>query len=237
MSYGIARMMQINREVRRGDQINIETAVVGIQEPMLEMFTDLMRVNYYVVRGQARPLRQTLSALPVDRLIDPMAIGVCLRGFELTGMEDEVAFVRKAAREHLYDSVLDTWAMPSPSEIFRVQQLSESLGETGPSYPEAWLQHILEVNEEPLFERIVLMHHAEQSDDWQTAANQAQALIEKLPRTEDLHWNLGRAAFHLGQWERARDALGRFVQRCQDELDHPRAVEMLASVEAKLEQP
>jgi hypothetical protein len=77
------------------------------------------------------------------------------------------------------------------------------------------------------------MLHAERKGDWKTVAEHAGELADRQRWAESLQWNLGRAAFRLGDWELARQALGRFVRCCHDELEHPRAVELLAEVEAK----
>jgi hypothetical protein len=142
-------------------------------------------------------------------------------------MEAEAARVRQAAEKALHDAILSSWASADPDGVLRVLGLSELL-HGAPAYPDAWLAHCLAAIDRPEVNRRVRMLDAELRGEWQVVAEHAEALIAAFPYRHDLQWHLGRAAYHLGDWPRARAALRIFVAEVRDSPDLAAAERLLA---------
>ena len=228
----ILRVLEATAALRRGEDPDLAAALGTLNQGVARRIGDRLRLRQALLRKDVEALRRLLATIEEERLLEPRTLDLHLPALQMAGLEEQVAVARVAGKEALYEALLRTWVHPESWDILLVFRLAEILHGKA-VWPKAWKEYCLASVGNPRIRRLMELHDAELRGDWARALEHGEALWAEDATNSDRAWPVGRAAFHLENWDRAQEALGVFVKHAHDRLERAEALEMLEQIQAR----
>ena len=229
-TYGQIRMHEFHVALRTGGVADFDRELAGVPAAGAAAFGNMIKLRHYVQKRDLPALRKTLESISPDELLSERLLAYALRAFELTGMKDELALARTAAKKAVYRGVLAAWVSLDPHEFFRAYDLVDALHDST-ELPRDWFKSS---TAQILNRRASLSIRASddyQRQDWPALLQTADEAIKALPTYYHFYWFRGEALYRLDRQPEAVEPLRIYVRHARDELEFPLATERLRELE------
>jgi hypothetical protein len=229
LSYMMIRLFEITINVRLGEPVDFETACTDLADPRAKFVLQMGSIRHYTQIGDRVALKRTIDQLNAGLLVSPSFVQHVIPPLEALGMAEELRLAREAAGRELRKTVADSWARHDTSSGTRALDLAEILGGTD-TLPAAWIVDMSSGSGDPAFQHRVLMTAALLRSDWAQVEKEAAVLNKDYPTHYHYFWYRGLASHKLGRAREAADALLTYVRYSKDELEYPKAIEILKTL-------
>lgn len=218
------RLYEVQRDLRLGNPVAIESAFSDLDDPRGRFFQIEMGIRHYTQTGDREALRRTLSGLDSARLLSPGLVARTIPAYAVLGRDRRIAL--EAARRALRDAVLDSWLQHDEVSGNAALDLALAIDDPG-ALPPGWVWEMGTGPGDPLFQGRVQVVAAYLRRDWTQLEADARELNRAYPTSYSYYWYRGLALQMLGRSGEAAAALTTYTLHAHDELEYPRAVAFL----------
>jgi len=152
-----------------------------------------------------------------------------LPALEYLGLDSEMRIAREVATRELRSAVVNSWAGYDTSAGSRAAGLAELLGNSS-LLPSAWVATLSSSFGDPLLQHRIKIAKALLDSDWVQVEALAATLNRDYPTHYHYFWYRGLALYKLGRNSEAKKALSTYTQYSKDELEYPKALEILKKI-------
>jgi tetratricopeptide (TPR) repeat protein len=225
----VFRVYEVTVATRLGELVNFETALANVNNPVGNYIRQNIRIRAYTQRGDRVALKRVIDHLDTDFLINPYFVSGTIPALEFLGYADELKVARDVAVREMRWSVVESWATGDEAAGGRALKLALVLGDSA-ALPAAWVADMSNFSGNPMFRSTVIMDKACLESDWAGMEKQAALLNRDFPTHYYFFWSRGFALAKLGRKEEAIAALLNYTRYSKDELEYPKAIELLKTL-------
>jgi hypothetical protein len=218
------RLYEVQRDLRLGVPVAVETAFSDLDDPRRPFFQAEMGIRHYTQTGDREALRRALSGIDPGRLLSPGLVTRTIPAYAALGRDRSVAL--EAARRALRDAVLDSWLQHDEASGNAALDLALAIDDPG-ALPPGWIREMGTGTGDPLFQGRVRVVAAYLHRDWAQLEVESAELNRTYPTSYSYYWYRGLALEKLGRPGEAAEALTTYTRHAHDELEYPRAVAIL----------
>ncbi len=223
------RLQEIHVAIRIGQAVDLETCFNGIEHPLKSYIQVRTTLTHHLQTGNDVALRRYLAATDSSLLINLGLADLAMRAFDRLGMKTEAKLAREVCRREIKRVIGASWMSMSARQIFMIERLAEALNEPD-VLPAKWIADVRERMSDPRARHQVLMLDVWLRRDWKAVVKEADVLIALNPSRFDLYWSRGFALSELGKKAEAIRDLTTFVTYSKNQLEYPKALELLAKL-------
>jgi tetratricopeptide (TPR) repeat protein len=236
LSYLVIRLYEVHRDIRLGAPVELETAFSDLNDPRIRLVRERASIRSYTQAGNRAALQRVVDRIDSGRLLSPGFVTQAIPAFDLLGMAEERRLALEAARRALREAVLDSWVRHDESAGGTALDLALAIGDPS-ALPAAWVSAMSSGSGNPQFQGRVRLVEAYLESDWGRVEEEAAELNRDYPASYSYYWYRGLAAHKLGRDREAAKALSTYVRYAHDELEYPRAMELLKALDPAARQP
>jgi hypothetical protein len=230
LSYLVIRLYEIHRSLRLGEPVALETAFSDLSDPRIGIVQERASLRSYTQTGNRAALQRVIDRIDSGRLLSAGFVAQAIPAFDLLGMKEERRMAVEAARRALRESVLDSWVRHDDSSGDTALDLALAIGDPS-ALPAAWVAAMGAGPGDPRFQGRVRLVEAYLESDWGRVEKESAELNRNYPTSYSYYWYRGLAAHKLGRDREAAEALSIYARYAHDELEYPRAVELLKALD------
>ncbi|HEY4302489.1 MAG TPA: DUF3857 domain-containing transglutaminase family protein [Candidatus Didemnitutus sp.] len=228
-TYAAIRHYEAQRDYRLGTLTTPESVLADLPNAEMRNWASVTALNVYLQRGDRDSLRRVVASLDARVLANPDFVFVTVPAFHALGMSAEENVARETAKRRVAQMIGESWMVPDPQLIERVATTALAL-EDGSMIPDAWIADLKSDGWNPIACAEACAIKAYLGKDWAALATISDRLVHLGPAIYSNYWYVGIAAAKQNRRDDAIRALTTYVQYAHDELNHPRAVELLRNL-------
>jgi hypothetical protein len=207
--------------------VALDTAFSDLDDPRAGIVEAMEGIRMYTQTRDLDALRRTVGRMGPVRLLDPAFVAQTIPAYRLLGIEPGLAL--EAARRALRDAILDSWLRHDDSSGGTALDLALAIDDPA-ALPSAWVREMGAGPGDPLFQGRVRLVSAFLNRNWARLEAEAAELNRAYPTSYSYYWYRGLALHQLGRDGEAVAPLATYVLHARDELDYPKAIEILQSL-------
>lgn len=184
-------------------------------------------------RQSGAAVRQIVSSMTTDTLLDPYALHLSLPAFELLEMREEVEAARHIARRSMQRELVEAWATHADSAVMIALELMR-VGKLGAELPPGWSEDLGTSLANPLTRYALRTQIAFEKQDWLAVEEAAATLNRDYPTHYRYYWHRGFAAYQRNDLDGARSALEVYCRYAKNEAEYPAALAILRELSARV---
>jgi hypothetical protein len=229
LSHLMFRIYEVTVAARLGESVDFETALANLNNPMGTYIRQNMSIRAYTQRGDRVALKRVIDHLDTDFLVNPYFVSGTIPALEFLGFAPELKVASDVAVREMRWSVVESWATGDETIGGKALKLALVLGDSS-GLPAAWVADMSNLSGNPMFRIEVIMDKAWLDGDWTSVEKQAALLNRDFPTHYHYFWSRGFALAKLGRKNEAIAALLNYTRYSKDELEYPKAVELLKTL-------
>lgn len=227
--YGITRSWELQVALRLGKPVDwrADHSAAENASPLLFLrakISDLIR------KSDKELLGRILDEEDLEILLSEFMIDLTIRALRVTGRQAEEDLYREELEHQMYVAVLAQWTgarLPVPALEFRRLKLLPILFE---EIPDDYFK-LMESRGDRRMQLEYGVRMAALKKDWGRVRDLSMELIKSYPTYYYHYWLAAQAAVELGERERAIAWLKTYTKHSKNDLDYPKAVKLLESLQ------
>ena len=227
--YSVIRMYELTKALRLGQRVEFETVFADVNDSRAQYGRQFAQIRHYLQAGNRIQLQRSIANLDTGTLLSPHSLTNTLPALEYLGLDSEMRIAREVATRELRSAVVNSWAGYDTSAGSRAAGLAELLGNSS-LLPSAWVATLSSSFGDPLLQHRIKIAKALLDSDWVQVEALAATLNRDYPTHYHYFWYRGLALYKLGRNSEAKKALSTYTQYSKDELEYPKALEILKKI-------
>lgn len=221
-----ARIVLFNMAERLGRPEEVDSFFYGYRQPMIPFIKQTNSLSRHLRARDLTSLAHDIDTMNSQLLLDPTFANDVITALTLLGRPDELAAVRKAARDDIRKSISLSWLTHDRMEISKVSHRVEAVPDPE-LVPANWAQDLRETLTDPLARLQGILAVAISREDWKEIARSTTDLNQSYPTHYHYYWWRGLAEAKLGNAEAARHALEIYTRYAKEEAQFSLAQQLL----------